>query len=102
MELVLKKNENSKRSYTITGLFSFCCAIMALFVLNLYIITKFEHVPDFFVNELPMIGIILGIIGTMTKTRSRKFALWGIALNVFIYLFIFLMFGLSWSINPKP
>ncbi|MCX7569256.1 hypothetical protein OS242_04725 [Tumebacillus sp. DT12] len=51
----------------------------------------------------PPIGIVLGLIGLLIPQRSKKYAVWGIFINVFLLVFVFAYMGISWTmINPKP
>lgn len=105
MELEVKNKKNqhrSKRIPTVTGFLSFIIAIISLAGLNIALIMDYDDFPDFFLIKLPLAGLILGGIGIFTQKRSRLFSIWGILLCLFIYIFTFMMFGLAWSINPKP
>ncbi|WP_313799259.1 hypothetical protein [Cytobacillus sp.] len=97
-----KKQHRSKRIPTVTGFLSFIIAIISLAGLNIALIMDYDAFPDFFLIKLPLAGLILGGIGIFTQKRSRLFSIWGILLCLFIYIFTFMMFGLAWSINPKP
>lgn len=87
---------------TITGLLSFLVALVSLAGLNIGLLLDSDEFPDFFLVKLPIVGIILGLIGLVTKGHSRLYAIWGIGLCLFIFIFTFMMFGLAWVINPKP
>ena len=51
----------------------------------------------------PPIGIGLGVIGLLLPQRSKKYALWGIFINVFLLVFVFAYMGITWTmINPRP
>lgn len=97
-----KKNRPRERIPTVTGFLSLVTAIIALAGLNIALIMDYDEFPDFFLIKLPLVGLILGGIGLITQKRSRLFSIWGIFLCLFIYVFTFMMFGLAWSINPKP
>ncbi|MED3550745.1 hypothetical protein [Cytobacillus praedii] len=103
LEVKSKKKQYQRKSIpTVTGLLSFIIAIIALSGLNIALIMDYDEFPDFFLIKLPLAGLILGAIGLFTQKRSRLFSIWGILLCLFIFIFTFLMFGLAWSINPKP
>jgi hypothetical protein len=103
LEVKSKKKQYQRKSIpTVTGLLSFIIAIIALSGLNIALIMDYDEFPDFFLIKLPLAGLILGGIGLFTLKRSRLFAFWGIFLCLFLFIFTFMMFGLAWSINPKP
>ncbi|MFS0613410.1 hypothetical protein [Lederbergia ruris] len=103
----MELNVHTKRTYggrfqTISGLLSFLLGLIALAALNAGLILKTEMIPGFFFYQLPLLGLILGIVGLFTRKHSRMYAWWGIALNAFIFVFIAMMFILAWTINAKP
>ncbi|WP_449621569.1 hypothetical protein [Robertmurraya sp. Marseille-Q9965] len=100
MELEMSKKRG--RFIAIAGLLSFLTALLALAGLNISLLLDSDEFPDFFLVKLPIVGIILGLIGLVTKGHSRLYSIWGIGLCLFIYIFTFMMFGLAWTINPKP
>ncbi|WP_042349198.1 hypothetical protein [Bacillus massiliigorillae] len=101
MELKWKPKKN-RRLPTITGFLSFLLGLLALAVLNVVFMTQAENLPDFFLIHLPVIGIVLGIAGLFTIKHSRFFAIWGISIHVFVLLYLFIMFGLAYTVNPTP
>ncbi|MEZ7794368.1 hypothetical protein [Niallia circulans] len=102
MELVLKRQRIRSTKNTWTGLVSFLLSLVALIGINLGLIFEVDIFPELVFTQIPFISLILGIIGLFTKKRSRAFAIMGISLSVFIFVFFIMMFGLAWSINPKP
>lgn len=103
MELEIEKKRKWTFGFsTITGWLSFLTALVALAGLNIALLLDSDEFPDFFLIRLPLIGLALGVLGLITKNRSKLYALWGIGLCLFILIFTFLMVGLAWSINPKP
>ncbi|KAA0965748.1 hypothetical protein FQ087_05565 [Sporosarcina sp. ANT_H38] len=86
----------------IAGLLSFVISLVALAGLNASLLLNSDEFPSFFIVTLPSIGFVLGVFGLFNRKSSSSSAIWGIALCVFIFLFTFLMFGLAWTINPKP
>ncbi|MBS4189665.1 hypothetical protein KHA94_05495 [Bacillus sp. FJAT-49705] len=104
LEVKQKKKWQSRRegASTVTGFLSFLLALIALAGLNVSLLLKSDEFPDFSLIKLPIIGLILGLVGLFTQKRSRLYAAWGIFLCLFLFIFTFLMFGLSWIINPKP
>ncbi|NWN98279.1 MAG: hypothetical protein HLX45_12320 [Bacillus sp. (in: Bacteria)] len=103
MELEIKKEHFAKIKFQkIAGFLSFLIGLISLAGMNAYLLLEADVLPDFFFNQLPMVGIILGIIGLFTRKSTRLYAWWGLGLNIFIYVFIFLMIVFAWSINAKP
>ncbi|MFJ7935906.1 hypothetical protein [Sporosarcina sp. NPDC096371] len=97
----LKNNKVTLHVPAILGSLSFIVSLVALAGLNASLLLKSDEFPYFFLVTLPATGLALGVLGLFTR-KSRASALWGIGLCCFIFLFTFLMFGLAWSINPKP
>ncbi|UNL82893.1 hypothetical protein [Priestia koreensis] len=97
-----KKSKPSRSLQTFTGLLSFLCGLLALAMINIGLLLQDANVPNFFVTSLPFIGLLLGVLGLFTKERSRLYAWWGIGINSSIFLFIFIMFGLAWTVYPQP
>ncbi|OCA87527.1 hypothetical protein A8F94_06570 [Bacillus sp. FJAT-27225] len=103
MELEIGKyKQKLHRISSIAGFLSFVSALIALFSLNIGLLLKANGFPDFFINTLPMAGLMLGIMGLFSSKQSRLYAYWGIGLCLFIFIFLGLMFGLAWTINSKP
>ena len=104
MELVLKKKERRARTTrnSWAGLASLLLSLISLVGVNIVLIVDFDELPDFIFYQLPIISIVLGIIGLLWRDRANTFAVLGIILSIFIFIFFFMMFGLSWTINPKP
>ncbi|MFO1443746.1 hypothetical protein KDN24_11090 [Bacillus sp. Bva_UNVM-123] len=102
LKMTNKNKTKQKRVPTITGFLSFLITLIALAGLNVSLLLESDEFPDFFLIKLPLIGLILGLFGIVTQKRSRLYAFWGIVLSLFILVFTFMMFGLSWTINPKP
>jgi len=102
LEMTNKKKTQRKRMPTITGFLSFLISLIALAGLNVSLLLDSDEFPDFFLIKLPLLGLILGFFGLITQKRSRLYAFWGIVLSLFILVFTFMMFGLAWTINPKP
>ncbi|KAB7672669.1 hypothetical protein [Bacillus sp. B1-b2] len=104
MELVLKKKKRrvrpSKNSWA--GLLSFCFSLVSLVGVNISLIVKVDVFPEFVFFQLPTISIILGLLGLVLKDRANTYAIIGIILSLFIFIFFIMMFGLAWTINPKP
>ncbi|WP_010677702.1 hypothetical protein [Bacillus timonensis] len=105
MELEMNnKNKGKQRKLpTISGFLSFLIALIALAGVNISLLIDFDDFPQLFLVNLPIVGLVLGLLGMITSRRSRLYAFWGIGLSLFILVFTFLMIGISWvGINPKP
>lgn len=102
MELVLKKQSIRLTKNTWTGLVSFLLSLFSLMVINLVLIFKVDIFSELVFTKIPLASLILGVIGLFTKSKSRTFAIMGISLSIFIFVFFIMMFGLAWTINPKP
>lgn len=103
MELeVASKRKKIGKMTTITGFLSFLIGLIALAGLNVSLLLDSDDFPRFYLIELPTFGLVLGFLGLLTRKRSRLYAFWGMGISLFILIFTFLMFGLAWSINPKP
>lgn len=103
MELgVKKKIKRDGTLQTWTGFLSFVIGLIALAGLNAALLLETKAFPETVLVQLPLIGLFLGIVGLFTRKRSRLCAWWGIGICVFLFVFTFMMFGLAWSINPKP
>ncbi|PLS17439.1 hypothetical protein CVD28_12885 [Bacillus sp. M6-12] len=103
MELGVKKTQRKTgRAQTISGFLSFLTALIALSGVNAALLIKTNVFPNIFLIQFPFIGVFLGIVGLLTRKRSRMFAWWGLGLNTFILIFTFMMFIFAMSINAKP
>jgi hypothetical protein len=103
MELGIKLNGIYNSLPKIFGFLSFLIALIALAGLNVsLLLLKQQGFPSVFLIQLPMVSFFLGIIGLFTQKRSRLFAIWGLSLSVFLFIFTFLMVVLSLGINYKP
>ncbi|MCC3357809.1 hypothetical protein [Bacillus sp. REN16] len=105
MELEMNNKDKGKQRKlpTISGFLSFLTALIALAGVNITLLVDIDDFPQMFLVNLPIVGLILGLLGLITTKKSRLYAFWGIGLSLFILVFTFLMIGLSWvGINPKP
>lgn len=103
MELEVKTRRLQKNNLVpAMGFISFLIGLFALAGLNTALLLKIDEFPDFILFRLPLFGLVLGGIGLFTRKKSRLFAWWGIGLNIFMYVFLFLMIIFSLSINYKP
>ncbi|WP_436865996.1 hypothetical protein [Bacillus fungorum] len=103
MELAfLKKRKNHiyKRE-TWMGTISLIIAFLALLYLNIILL-----IPETFIGEgfLQIVGagLLCSVVGMITKSKSRKYALWACSLFVFMQLFAIFGFMLGWMISFGP
>lgn len=97
----LMNNRPTIHVLALFGSLSFIVSLVALAGLNASLLLGADEFPAFFLLRLPSIGLALGVLGLFTR-KSKVSAICGIGLCLFIFLFTFMMFGLAWSINPKP
>ncbi|MFK9092677.1 hypothetical protein [Bacillus salipaludis] len=102
MELGIKKKGGNRRLPTISGFLSFLIALISLAGLNVALLIKEKVFPGVFIIQLPIVGFFLGLLGLITRSRSRLYAIWGLSLSIFLLLFTLLMVVSSLSINYKP
>jgi cytochrome bd-type quinol oxidase subunit 2 len=105
MELEMNNKHRGKQRKlpTLSGFLSFLIALIALAGVNMALLMDFDDFPNLFLVDLPIVSFFLGLLGLITSRKSRLNALWGIGISLFIFVFTFLMIGLSWvGINPKP
>lgn len=101
--IVKGKEKNTFQSKeTITGTISVLFALFTLFIINVALIMNSSFMPMGIIRNGILGAMIFGLAGLFTNKRNRKFALLGIAISIFIAVFLFLMIGFAWSINPKP
>lgn len=99
-----KKRENhlTNKKNTITGTISLCLALLAMFLLNIGLVSKTNYFSLDLIFTTTQVSLVFGVIGLITRKNRRTYAIWALSLCLFIFLFSFLMIGLSWMINPKP
>jgi hypothetical protein len=97
-----KKKQAFRTKETITGTISTLLALFALLIINVGLIMKTTFMPTEIIKSFLVGATIFGVAGLFTKKRNRTFALLGLAISVFIVIFIFFMIGFAWSINPMP
>ncbi|TPV47096.1 hypothetical protein [Bacillus dicomae] len=103
MELAfLKKRKNHiYKQETWMGTISLIIAFLALMYLNIILL-----IPETFISEgfLQVVGagLLCSVVGMITKSKSRKYALWACSLFVFMLLFAVCGFMLGWMISFAP
>ncbi|WP_342598149.1 hypothetical protein MHB48_11085 [Psychrobacillus sp. FSL H8-0483] len=97
-----KKKHTFRTKQTITGTISTLLALFALFMINVVLIMKSSFMPMEIIKYFLVGATIFGMAGLFTNKGNRTFALLGLAISVFIVVFMFFMIGFAWSINPMP
>ncbi|MFK3936159.1 hypothetical protein ACI2JA_01430 [Alkalihalobacillus sp. NPDC078783] len=84
----------------VLGFGAFLVAIVNLILINFVVLTSTSGGSTFMFYS-PVYGLVLGMVSLLFKRRRNVFAMWGMFLCLFLIVFTFLMFGLSWTINPR-
>ncbi|ASA20061.1 hypothetical protein [Paenibacillus donghaensis] len=100
MELAFLNKHTLKRLLSWAGLLSFLFGLLSLALLNAALI--FRNVPLAQPTALLVPELLLGICGLFAPRGRRSYAVWGIAIPLFVSIGMFVLFGLSWTINPRP
>lgn len=82
------------------GFGAFLVAIVNLILINFIILTNTSGSSAFMFYS-PAYGVVFGMMSLLFKRRRNVLAMWGLFLCLFLIVFQFLMFGLSWTINPR-
>ncbi|MGZ7149598.1 hypothetical protein [Bacillus sp. BC08] len=103
MELAfLKKRKNRiYKQETWMGTISLIIALLALLYLNIILLIQETFIGKGFL-QIVGIGVVCSVIGMITKSKSRKYALWACSLFVFMLLFALFGFMLGWMISFGP
>ncbi|HDR8184460.1 TPA: hypothetical protein QC116_005828 [Bacillus thuringiensis] len=103
MELAfLKKGKNHMyKQETWMGTISLIIAFLALLYLNIILLIQEAFIGKSFL-QIVGIGVVCSVIGMITKSKSRKYALWACSLFVFMLLFAVFGFMLGWMISFGP
>ncbi|HDX9629140.1 TPA: hypothetical protein ROY30_002829 [Bacillus cereus] len=103
MELAfLKKRKNHMyKQETWMGTISLIIAFLALLYLNIILLIQETFIGKGFL-QIVGIGVVCSVLGMITKSKSRKYALWACSLFVFILLFAVFGFMLGWMISFGP
>ncbi|PEC86737.1 hypothetical protein [Bacillus cereus] len=103
MELAfLKKRKNhSYKQETWMGIISLIIAFLALLYLNIILLIQETFIGKGFL-QIVGIGLVCSVVGMITKSKSRKYALWACSLFVFMLLFSIVGFMLGWMISFGP
>ncbi|KEK24198.1 hypothetical protein [Bacillus gaemokensis] len=83
------------------GIISLTIAFIALLYLNIALLIQETFLGEGFL-QIVGVGLLCSVIGMVTKSKSRKYALWAFSLFVFMLLFTVLGFMLGWMISFTP
>ncbi|MBP3972689.1 hypothetical protein KAF80_27650 [Bacillus sp. WL1] len=103
MELAfLKKRKNHiYKQETWMGTISLIIAFLALLYLNIILLIQEIFIGKGFL-QIVGIGVVCSVVGMITKSKSRKYALWACSLFVFMLLFAIFGYMLGWMISFGP
>jgi len=103
MELAfLKKRKNHiYKQESWMGTISLIIALLALLYLNIILLIQETFIGKGFL-QIVGIGVVCSVIGMITKSKSRKYALWACSLFIFMLLFALFGFMLGWMISFGP
>lgn len=99
MELVTLKSLD--RLLVLSGWLGIISGIVALFFLNIGILTNFAINIDGIYSITIAFTIIFSGLAIFSRT-SRSLGIWGISLGVFLMLFQTVIFFLAWMVSPFP
>ncbi|SCC25388.1 Uncharacterized protein BC05F1_02345 [Bacillus wiedmannii] len=83
------------------GTISLIIAFLTLLYLNIILLTQETFIGKGFL-QIVGIGVVCSVVGMITKSKSRKYALWACSLFVFMLLFSVFGFMLGWMISFGP
>ncbi|WP_456276388.1 hypothetical protein [Bacillus sp. AK128] len=107
MELVKRlsgKGKEPKLRETRLGIVSFVCALLSLAYLNIFLMTLdgFDVFSNLFLQIIPAVGILSALL-SFTRTRYKKnFTWWAIALYLFMFICIIVIFFVEFATYMKP
>ncbi|EEL51046.1 hypothetical protein bcere0022_16210 [Bacillus cereus Rock3-44] len=83
------------------GIISLIIAFLALLYLNITLLIQETFLGEGF-RQIVGVGLLCSFIGMITKSKSRKYALW--ACSLFLFMILFAVFGvmLGWMISFAP
>ncbi len=107
MELVKKLKENRKvpkLRETRFGIVSFVFALLTLAYLNIFLMTLsgMELFSSFFLQAIPAIGVISGVLSLTRVNYKKTFTWWAFALYLFMVVCILMVGFFEFAIYPKP
>lgn len=83
------------------GWLSVVMGLVSLAIINISLLSEYDLQVESKFSSWVVISSVFGIISLVNK-KSRSLGLWGLAISIFIMVFIFIIFGLSWAANPFP
>jgi len=103
MELAFLKKRKSQiyKQETWMGIISLIIAFLALLYLNITLLIQETFIGEGF-REIVGAGLMCSVVGMITKSKSRKYALWACSLFVFMLLFAIFGFMLGWMVSFGP
>ncbi|MCI0764246.1 hypothetical protein [Bacillus sp. TL12] len=103
MELAFLKQRKSHiyKQETWMGIISLIIAFLALLYLNITLLIQETFLGEGFL-QIVGAGLLCSVIGMITKSKSRKYALWACSLFIFMLLFAVFGFMLGWMISFTP
>ncbi|MDR4984643.1 hypothetical protein CN491_04120 [Bacillus cereus] len=103
MELAFLKKRKSHiyKQETRMGIISLIIAFLALLYLNIILLIQETFIGEGFL-QIVGAGLLCSVVGMLTKSKSRKYALWACSLFVFMLLFAVFGFMLGWMISFAP
>ncbi|WP_142313785.1 hypothetical protein [Bacillus wiedmannii] len=103
MELAFLKERKNRiyKQETWMGTLSLIIAFLALLYLNIILLFQETFIDKGFL-QIVGIGVVCSVVGMITKSKSRKYALWACSLFVFMLLFAIFGFMLGWMVSFGP
>lgn len=103
MELAFLKKRKSHiyKQETRMGIISLIIAFLVLLYLNIILLIQETFIGEGFL-QIVGAGLLCSVVGMLTKSKSRKYALLACSLFVFMLLFAVFGFMLGWMISFAP
>ncbi|MEK4386235.1 hypothetical protein MKZ25_10555 [Solibacillus sp. FSL W7-1464] len=83
------------------GWLSVVMGLISLAILNISLLSEYDLQIETRFSSLVVTSIIIGVISLVNK-KSRSLGFWGLGISMFIIVFVFTIFGLSWTVAPFP
>lgn len=83
------------------GWLSVVMGLISLAIINISLLSEYDLQVESKFSSWVFISLVVGFISLVNR-KSRSLGLWGLGLSVFIVVFIFTIFGLSWTVAPFP
>ncbi|HFJ9437354.1 MULTISPECIES: hypothetical protein [Bacillus] len=103
MELAFlkKRKKHIYKQETWMGTISLIIAFLVLLYLNIILLIQETFIDKGFL-QIVGIGVVCSVVGMITKSKSRKYALWACSLFIFMLLFALFGFIFGWMISFGP